>query len=76
MADTGSTQKQFSELMDKVLAEGPQVITRGGAEVAVVISAEEFRKLTAPKQRLGDFLLDSPLRNSGVVVEREHQVRN
>lgn len=23
MADTGSTQKQFSELMDKVLAEGP-----------------------------------------------------
>jgi hypothetical protein len=39
--------------------------------VAVVISAEEFRKLTAPKQRLGDFLLDSPLRNSKVVFESE-----
>lgn len=64
-------QTKFSEFMDKVLAEGPQMITRSGAEVAVVMSADEFRKLTAPRQRLGDFLLDSPLRNSGVVFERE-----
>lgn len=64
-------QKNFSELMDKALAEGPQMITRSGTEVAVVMSAEEFRKLTAPKQWLGDFLLDSPLRNSELVFERE-----
>lgn len=64
-------QKQFSELMDKALAEGPQMITRSGTEVAVVMSAEEFRKLTSPKQLLGDFLLDSPLRNSELVFERE-----
>lgn len=64
-------QKQFSELMDKALAEGPQVITRRGTEVAVVMSAAEFRKLAAPKQCLGDFLLDSPLRNSELVFERE-----
>ena len=32
---------------------------------------DEFRILTEPKQRLDDFLLDSPLRNRVLVIERD-----
>ena len=39
--------------------------------MAVVMPIDEFRILTEPKQRLDDFLLDSPLRNRVLVIERD-----
>jgi len=47
------------------------VITRHGVEVVVVMPFAGYRKMTAPSQRLGDFLLSSPLRKSGLVIERD-----
>lgn len=64
-------KNRLSELIDRALAEGPQVITRRGIEVAVVLPIAGYRKLVTPTQRLGDFLMSSPLRGSGLVVERD-----
>lgn len=64
-------KNKLSELIDRALAEGPQVITRRGVEVAVVIPFDRYQQLTAPEQRLGDFLMSSPLRDSGMVIERD-----
>lgn len=64
-------KNKFSELIDKTLSEGPQMVTKHGTEVAVVMPIDQFRKLTAPKERLGDFLLDSPLRSSELIIERD-----
>ncbi len=64
-------KNKFSELIDKTLSEGPQMVTKHGTEVAVVMPIDQFRRLTAPKQRLGDFLLNSPLRNSELVIKRD-----
>lgn len=64
-------KNKLSELIDRTLSEGPQVITRHGVEVVVVMPYARYRRLTAPDQRLGDFLLASPLRESGLVVERD-----
>jgi prevent-host-death family protein len=36
-------KQKFSELVRRTLAEGPQVITRHGEEVVVVVPVEEFR---------------------------------
>ena len=36
---------RFSELLDTCLAEGPQVVTRRGAEAAVLVPAEQWRRL-------------------------------
>jgi prevent-host-death family protein len=58
-------------LIDKTLSEGPQTVTKHGTEMAVVMPIDEFRILTEPKQRLDDFLLDSPLRNRVLVIERD-----
>ena len=36
---------RFSELLDTCLKEGPQVITRRGAEAAVLVPVEDWRRL-------------------------------
>jgi antitoxin Phd len=36
---------RFSEMLDMCLKEGPQVITRRGAEAAVLVPVEDWRRL-------------------------------
>ena len=36
---------RFSELLDTAIAEGPQIVTRRGAETAVLVPIEHWRKL-------------------------------
>ena len=38
---------RFSELLQTCLSEGPQLVTRLGAEVAVLVKVEEWRRLQA-----------------------------
>lgn len=39
-------KQRFSYLVEQARVHGPQVITRGGKDVAVVLSIEEYRKIT------------------------------
>lgn len=64
-------KNKLSEVIDRALEEGPQVITRHGVEVVVVMPYTGYRKLTAPGTRLGDFLLASPLRKSDLMISRD-----
>ncbi|MCW1966688.1 MAG: type II toxin-antitoxin system Phd/YefM family antitoxin [Anaerolineae bacterium] len=68
-------KNKLSELIDRVLSEGPQMITRHGREVVVVMPIAGYKKLTAPKARLGDFFASSPLRNSELVLDRDRQAK-
>lgn len=34
---------RFGELLDTALTEGPQVVTRGGVETAVLVPIEQWR---------------------------------
>ena len=63
-------KNKLSELIDRAVSEGPQIITRHGIEVAVVMPFAQYKQLTAPQQRLGEFFLASPLRNSDLMLER------
>jgi prevent-host-death family protein len=53
-------KQKFSQLVRCALDEGPQVVTRHGQEVVVVLSAEEFRRLTGQRPDLKEFLLSGP----------------
>lgn len=53
-------KQRFSELVNRALGEGPQVVTRHGREVVVVLSADEFHRLTGDRQDFRDFLLAGP----------------
>jgi prevent-host-death family protein len=53
-------KQRFSELINRAQRDGPQVVTRHGSEVAVVIAAEEFRRLSTDKGAFKDFLSSGP----------------
>jgi antitoxin Phd len=36
---------RFSELLEKSVAEGPQIVTKRGVETAVLVPIEEWRRL-------------------------------
>lgn len=54
-------KNRFSELVRKAREEGPQVITLHGRDAVVVVSANEFGKLSRPRGSLVDFFRKSPL---------------
>lgn len=61
---------KFSEVIEKAQSRGPQTITRNGHEAVVIVSAEEWARKTKRVGTLADFLAASPLRGSGIVIER------
>jgi prevent-host-death family protein len=61
---------KFSELIERARDNGPQTITRNGRNAVVVVSAEEWERKTKRKGNLAEFFAASPLRGSGLVIER------
>ncbi|HLQ33971.1 MAG TPA: type II toxin-antitoxin system Phd/YefM family antitoxin [Chloroflexota bacterium] len=53
-------KQRFSEVVQRVLDEGPQVVTRRGQEVVVIVSASEFQRLTGRLPDFKEFLLSGP----------------
>ena len=53
-------KQKFSQLVQRALDDGPQMVTRHGETVVVVVSAEEFRRLRGDKPDFTDFLLSAP----------------
>lgn len=62
---------RFSEFLDACLAQGPQVVTRRGAEAAVLVPVDVWRRLqAAAKPSLKDLLLSDQGRGELVLPER------
>jgi len=64
-------KNRFSEVVDRALDEGPQVVTRRGVAEVVVISLAQFRKLSRPRGSLVEFFARSPLRNVKLDLSRD-----
>ncbi|MEV6276007.1 type II toxin-antitoxin system Phd/YefM family antitoxin [Nocardia sp. NPDC051832] len=62
---------RFSELVDTVEREGPQVISKHGREVVVVVPIDEWRRKSKRQGSFAEFMATSPLRGADLVVERE-----
>lgn len=66
-------KSNLSELIGKAESDGPQIITRHGKKVAVVVSAEEYGRF----QRSGESLLALCRRFAGagddLVIERSRE---
>ena len=53
-------KQRFSEVLRAVADDGPQLITRHGEDVAVIIDIDEYRRLTGPRKDLREVLLGPP----------------
>lgn len=61
---------KFSEVIEKANSEGPQTITRNGRRAAVIVAVEEWERRTKREGTLADFFAASPLRGSGIKLDR------
>jgi prevent-host-death family protein len=67
---------RFSEFLDACLAEGPQMVTRRGAEAAVLVPVQEWRRLqSAARPSLKALLLSDDARADLLVPARGQAVR-
>jgi prevent-host-death family protein len=72
MAHTWQLQEaknKLSEVVDQALHTGPQIITRRGTEVAVVLSYEEYARLQQAQTSLSEFFRHSP--PAGIDLSRD-----
>ena len=62
---------RFSEFLERCLAEGPQMVTKRGAEAAVLVPANEWRRLqAAARPSLKELLLSNKARAEALVSAR------
>jgi prevent-host-death family protein len=64
-------KNKLSQVIDDALAQGPQIITRHGKQVAIVLAYEEYRQLIGRDESLYDFLRKSPLAGADVDISRD-----
>ena len=62
---------RFSEFLERCLTEGPQMVTKRGADAAVLVPAEEWRRLRAAAQpSLKELLLSTQGRTETLAPAR------
>jgi antitoxin Phd len=45
-------KSRFSEVVERALSDGPQVVTRHGEEAVVVVSIKQYKQLTRPRRNI------------------------
>jgi antitoxin Phd len=66
-------KSRFSEIADLTMTEGPQLVTRHGAEAVVALPAEDYHRLVGEAPNLIDHLLKAP-RGEAVVITRSKEL--
>lgn len=63
-------RNRLSLVVHQALHDGPQTITLRGKPAAVVVSYDEYRKLSAPRTGLSQFFRQSPLNGTELDFNR------
>ena len=64
-------ESMFSELLDAVIAEGPQIVTRRGVEIAVLVPIEQWQRMEQmTRTDLKEWLLSPDARSEHLAPAR------
>lgn len=63
-------KNKLSEVIDRAQKSGPQTVTRHGRAAAVILSADDYRKMTGGRKGLVAFFRSSPLVGEELDVRR------
>lgn len=61
---------KFSKVVEEATTKGYQVITKNGVPVVVMLSKEEFDKISKPKTSLLDFFRAAPCQDIDLDLQR------
>jgi prevent-host-death family protein len=64
-------KNKLSEVIDEAIRNGPQVITRRGVEVVILLSYADYRKMLVQQQKLSEFFRASPLVGTDLDLTRD-----
>ncbi len=64
-------KNRFSEVVNEALRRGPQLITKRGEQIAILLSYEEYRRLVSRQDKLSDFFRRSPLTRASRDLRRD-----
>jgi prevent-host-death family protein len=64
-------KNKFSEVVREAISSGPQVVTRHGEKVVVILSNHEYQRLQKSKLHLSEFFQQSPLVGVDLDLERD-----
>lgn len=62
---------KLAQMVEEARRSGPQVIKVGSEEAAVLLSMDDYRRLSPRQETLAEFLMKSPLHDSGIEITRE-----
>jgi prevent-host-death family protein len=65
---------RFKDLFDHAHAEGPQRVTRHGKQAVVVVSEEEWERLTSNVPSFGRLLAACPLQGADLPPRRKSRI--
>jgi prevent-host-death family protein len=68
-----TAKQRFSELVERAVNDGPQIVTKHGRETVVVLDVREYRKLLGVPMDFKEFLLTMP-RTDDLEIERSQDV--
>lgn len=63
-------KSKFSQLVENAIHKEPQIVTKHGNKAVVVLSFEEYTKITKPETDLVTFLRNSPFAEIGLEIIR------
>ena len=64
-------ENKFSEIVEETVKHGPQIITKEGIEIVVILSYEEYRKIVLSQKKLSEFFGSSPLAEVDLGLTRD-----
>lgn len=64
-------KQKLSRVVDEAISSGPQTITRHGEEAVVVLSVEDYRRLTKTRKSLKGLLLEGPKIDGELDISRQ-----
>ena len=67
-------KSKFSELVNRALSSGVQIVTRHGKRAVVVMPYDEYDNLTRPHKSLSQFLLESPMAGAELEIVRDRSL--
>lgn len=67
-------KSKFSQLVDDAIHKEPQIVTKHGDKAVVVLSFEEYKKITKPNNDLVTFLRESPLAEIELEITRNKDI--
>ena len=63
-------KSKFSQLVEKAMHHEPQFVTKHGNNAVVILSFDDYKKMTKPDTGLVTFLRNSPLMSEKLDVSR------